>query len=91
MLSPFLHIEQRSLNYHSNPTEIFSTLCATRDNTLLLDSAEIHSKNSLKSLLIIDSALRISCKGARVSYQALTENGIQLLTVLFEYFHKKMY
>lgn len=89
MLSPFLHIEQRSLNYHSNPTEIFSTLCATRDNTLLLDSAEIHSKNSLKSLLIIDSALRISCKGARVSYQALTENGIQLLTVLFEYFQQK--
>ncbi|MBN8157155.1 anthranilate synthase component I, partial [Vibrio vulnificus] len=38
------------------------------------------SKQNLKSLLIVDSAVRIVCDGHTVSFHALTENGKNLLT-----------
>ncbi|MCW2483304.1 chorismate-binding protein, partial [Candidatus Symbiopectobacterium sp. NZEC135] len=53
-----------------------------RPTTLLLESAEIDSKQDLKSLLIIDSALRITALGQQVSIQALTANGATLLPLL---------
>jgi len=52
------------------------------DNSLLLESAEIDSKADLKTLLLIDAALRIECNGATVEVQALSENGRAVLPVL---------
>ncbi|WAT02704.1 anthranilate synthase component 1 [Rouxiella chamberiensis] len=69
-------------SHRGDPTAIFHQLCGARPATLLLESAEINTKESLKSLLIIDSALRITAMGRVVNIQALTANGASLLPLL---------
>ncbi|PPI88162.1 anthranilate synthase component I [Candidatus Pantoea edessiphila] len=68
--------------YHENPGVLFHQLCGTRPATLLLESANIKSKQNLKSLLIIDSALRITALGSYVFIHALSKNGQILLSLL---------
>ena len=43
--------------YRDNPTALFHQLCGDRPATLLLESADIDSKDDLKSLLLVDSEL----------------------------------
>ncbi|SQC13872.1 bifunctional glutamine amidotransferase/anthranilate phosphoribosyltransferase [Klebsiella pneumoniae] len=57
-----------------NPTALFHQLCGARPATLLLESADIDSKDDLKSLLLVDSALRITALGDTVTIQALSAN-----------------
>lgn len=71
-------------SHRGDPTAIFHQLCGARPATLLLESAEINTKESLKSLLIVDSALRITAMGRVVTIQALTSNGASLLPLLDE-------
>ncbi len=68
--------------YGENPTSLFHQLCGARPATLLLESADIDSKNDLKSLLLVDSALRITAIGDTVTLQALSDNGAALLPLL---------
>ena len=68
--------------YRDNPTALFHQLCGDRPATLLLESADIDSKDDLKSLLLVDSALRITALGDTVTIQALSGNGEALLTLL---------
>ena len=67
--------------YRDNPTALFHQLCGDRPATLLLESADIDSKDDLKSLLLVDSALRITALGDTVTIQALSGNGEALLTL----------
>ncbi|SHO57236.1 anthranilate synthase component 1 [Vibrio quintilis] len=71
-----------SMPYHADPTVLFHTLCEKKTDSLLLESAEIDSKANLKSLLLIDAAVRITCTGHKVTFQALTENGQALISHL---------
>ncbi|HDR1062849.1 TPA: chorismate-binding protein [Pasteurella multocida] len=80
----FIHTLTQSLPYYADPTHVFAALCQDKTNTLLLESAEIHSKNSLKSLLIVQPALKITCHGLRVTFCAKTQNGIGVLNALRE-------
>ncbi|MDO4431066.1 MAG: anthranilate synthase component I [Lonepinella koalarum] len=82
MFQPYIQVLRRSVDYHRDLVSVFSTLCANKQNALLLESAEISSKNSLKSLLLINPALKITCNGQQVRLQALTENGKTVLTHL---------
>lgn len=68
--------------YRDNPTALFHQLCGDRPATLLLESADIDSKDDLKSLLLVDSALRITVLGDTVTIQALSGNGKALLALL---------
>jgi anthranilate synthase component 1 len=68
--------------YRENPTALFHQLCGARPATLLLESADIDSKDDLKSLLLVDSALRITALGDTVTIQALSANGASLLPLL---------
>lgn len=68
--------------YREDPAAVFHQLCGARPATLLLESADIDSKHNLKSMLIVDSALRISALGQQVTVQALSENGRALLPML---------
>ena len=70
--------------YREDPAAVFHQLCGARPATLLLESADIDSKRNLKSLLIVDSALRISALDNKVTLQALSENGRALLPLLSE-------
>ncbi|ANF17274.1 anthranilate synthase component I [Buchnera aphidicola (Schlechtendalia chinensis)] len=67
--------------YQPNPTAIFHHICRNRSNTLLLESAEINNKKNLESMMIVDSALRISALNMVVTLEALTKNGKSLLPV----------
>ncbi|MGR5529843.1 anthranilate synthase component 1 [Vibrio alfacsensis] len=77
-----LNVLSASVPYTQDPTRLFHTLCENKTDSLLLESAEIDSKQDLKSLLIVDSAVRIVCHGHTVNMQALTGNGKNLLTHL---------
>ncbi|XBC44358.1 MAG: anthranilate synthase component 1 [Buchnera aphidicola (Schlechtendalia peitan)] len=67
--------------YQPNPTVTFNHICRGKYHTLLLESAEINKKHNLESMMIVDSALRISALDRIVSLEALTENGASLLPI----------
>ncbi|WP_343529423.1 anthranilate synthase component 1 [Yokenella regensburgei] len=79
---PALELLTDNAIYRENPTALFHQLCGARPATLLLESADIDSKDDLKSLLLVDSALRIIALGDTVTLQALSENGASLLALL---------
>ncbi|SFT70064.1 anthranilate synthase, component I [Kosakonia arachidis] len=79
---PALELLTSNAAYRDNPTALFQQLCGDRPATLLLESADIDSKDDLKSLLLVDSALRITALGDTVTIQALTANGASLLNLL---------
>ena len=65
------------LAYIANPLNAYKTLA--NKHSILLESAEIDSKNDLKSLLLIDAALRIECISNKVTISALSQNGQSLI------------
>lgn len=79
---PALELLTSDAIYRENPTALFHQLCGARPATLLLESADIDSKDDLKSLLLVDSALRITALGDTVTLQALSANGAALLDLL---------
>lgn len=76
---PTLELLCQDAAYCENPAALFNQLCSARPTTLLLESADIDSKDDLKSLLLVDSALRITALGNQVMLEALSENGNALL------------
>lgn len=75
-----------SVQYTQDPTRLFHSLCESKTDCLLLESAEIDSKQDLKSLLLIDAAVRIICFGHVVTFQALSDNGQHLI----EHLHRNI-
>ena len=71
--------------YLSDPLAAFSHICAASSHALLLESAEIDSKDDLQSLLMVDAALRIECRHETVIVTALTENGKATLPLFSEH------
>jgi len=71
---------QVSAPYIANPLAAYQALAS--EHSVLLESAEINSKDNLKSLLLIDAALRIQCDGNKVVVDALSENGEDVLPFL---------
>nr|WP_284676577.1 anthranilate synthase component 1 [Vibrio sinus] len=65
--------------YSQDPTSLFYTICHNKTDSLLLESAEVDSKEDLQSLLLVDSAVRIVCHGEKVTFSALSENGQKLI------------
>ncbi|WP_034948392.1 anthranilate synthase component 1 [Erwinia oleae] len=83
-VKPGVKLITGSAPYREDPAAVFHQLCGARPATLLLESADIDSKRNLKSLLIVDSALRINALENVVTIQALSENGRALLPLLDE-------
>ncbi|MCW8996933.1 MAG: anthranilate synthase component 1 [Psychromonas sp.] len=69
-------------NYIEDSLALFQKLTENSNNHLLLDSAEIESKAHLKSLMLLDACMKISCHGLTVTFEALTDNGKDLLTFI---------
>lgn len=68
--------------YIQSPLSLYAKL--DKENSLLLESAEVDSKDCLKSLILVDAAIRIECNGQQVKLVALSNNGMQLLPYLKE-------
>lgn len=75
---------QIELPYQADTLALYQRLCQHHAHNLLLDSAEIQSRQHLKSLLMVDAALQLRCQGQQVTITALTANGAQLLPWLAE-------
>lgn len=71
-----------AIAYQSDALGCYQQICAGSPYSLLLESAEIDSKDNLKTLLLIDAALRLECQGLTVSVRALSPNGQSLLPFL---------
>ncbi|MBC3764671.1 anthranilate synthase component 1 [Neptunicella marina] len=72
----------KPVQYVAEPLALYRSLCEGRAHNLLLESAEIDSKDDLKSLMLIDAALRLECNNHKVNCQALTSNGAAILPLL---------
>lgn len=79
-----------STAYHKEPLNAFLSLRQERGEHILLESAEVDSRENLKSLLMVDPSLRIVCTGQSVTVTALTESGEQLLAWLVNTFKPKL-
>ncbi|QPB82946.1 anthranilate synthase component 1 [Pseudoalteromonas rubra] len=66
--------------YIASPLSLFAAL--DKPNSLLLESAEIDSKDNVKSIILVDTALRFECTGKNVIVRAMSNNGEQLLPYL---------
>ncbi|MBS9779565.1 MAG: anthranilate synthase component 1 [Moraxellaceae bacterium] len=86
----YLYTHRQAVPYSDNLTSVFATICDGKDNTLLLESAEIDSRNSLNSLLFINTAIKIECVGQQVNFYALTENGKALLPLIQQAFAQEI-
>ena len=72
-------------DYVSDPLLAYQYLCQGRSNNLLLESAEIDSKDNLKSLLLVDAAIKLECHGQQVYCRAISDNGHAVLPMFDEY------
>ncbi|MCG7496070.1 anthranilate synthase component 1 [Vibrio sp. Of7-15] len=70
--------------YVADPTELYHSVCGERPYSLLLESAEIDSKQDLQSLMLVDAAVRIVCFGSTVTFEALSDNGANVLQTLVQ-------
>lgn len=70
--------------YVADPLTLFNKVTEQSSNALLLESAEIDSKANLKSILLIDAAVKFTCNGNEVTIEAKSNNGQSLLPFLAE-------
>ncbi|RKF20400.1 anthranilate synthase component 1 [Alginatibacterium sediminis] len=76
----------RSAPYLSDPLALYQQLHSHTQHSILLESAEINSKENLKSLMLIDAAVKISCSGREVEFSALSDNGLAFIEQIAPYF-----
>ncbi|MDF0535103.1 anthranilate synthase component 1 [Shewanella yunxiaonensis] len=81
-----VNYRKQPLPYQDDPLRLYKQITNDKPHTMLLESAEIESKDHLKSFIITDAALSITCMGQTVSFSALTENGATLLPAIAQYF-----
>ncbi|MFT5838151.1 MAG: anthranilate synthase component 1 [Flavobacteriales bacterium] len=72
-------------DYVADPLHAYQYLCQGSSNNLLLESAEIDSKDNLKSLLLVDAAIKLECFGQLVYCRALSDNGHAVLPMFDEH------
>ncbi|WOH37709.1 anthranilate synthase component 1 [Thalassotalea fonticola] len=77
--------------YQADPLMLYRSLTADKSNTLLLESAEISDKRALKSLLLIDSAVKIVCNDSNVTINATSLNGQAIIAYLTQQFSQAKY
>lgn len=64
-----------STPYHFDPLATFASLRKPQGEHLLLESAEIDSRENLKSLMLIDASLRLVCTDNIIQISPLSDNG----------------
>ena len=75
-----------NIRYFDDPLSLYQRLTQNSQHTMLLESAEIESKDHLKSIIITHSALQIQCSGNQLTFTALSANGAALLKTVEDYF-----
>ena len=78
-----------SISYFDDPLSLYQLLTQNKQHTMLLESAEIESKDHLQSIIITHSALQIQCAGNQLTFTALSKNGEALFDTVESYFSKQ--
>ena len=86
-LFPEVNVFKSKVNYHSDPLSLYQQLCQNAPHTLLLESAEITTKDHLQSIIMLQGALMIRCDGYQLTFTALTKNGESLLPAIQRFFN----
>ncbi|MBV7315043.1 anthranilate synthase component 1 [Shewanella sp. NIFS-20-20] len=84
----FIRCERQPVRYQADPLCFYQALNQDNQHHLLLESAEVTTKQNLKSLLLCDSALQIRCQAYDISFTALSQNGMYLLELISQFFAK---
>ncbi|WP_065187247.1 anthranilate synthase component 1 [Shewanella woodyi] len=74
------------ITYHADPLGLYQQLTQDAPHTMLLESAEIDSKDHLKSIVMTHGAMMIRCDGYQLTFTALTDNGNRLLKPIQGFF-----
>jgi anthranilate synthase component 1 len=77
-----LEVHSLEVPYVSDPTDLYHTVCGEKPYSLLLESAEVESKQNLQSWMLVDAAVRIVCFDKSVTLEALTSNGQHVLDTI---------
>ncbi|WP_428848279.1 anthranilate synthase component 1 [Shewanella olleyana] len=88
MKHQFAHVitQKQSLAYHADPLSLYQHVTANAPHTMLLESAEIESKDHLKSIVLTHAAMMVRCDGYKLTFSALTDNGASLLSPISDFF-----
>lgn len=78
--------KKTALAYHNDPLRLYQHITHDAPHTMLLESAEIDSKDHLKSIVMTHAAMMIRCDGYQLTFRALTHNGASLLPAISVYF-----
>lgn len=73
----------KAIDTHLSPLTIFKhhlSRSAENRHSILLESSEIETKADVKSILLLQAALRIECNHRQVTAQSVTANGHNALT-----------
>ena len=77
---------KQSLAYHDDPLRLYQHVTNDAPHTMLLESAEIESKDHLKSIILTHAAMMIRCDGYQLTFTAFTDNGQTLLVPIQAFF-----
>ncbi|GIU49649.1 anthranilate synthase component 1 [Shewanella sairae] len=80
--------QKQQLAYHDDPLRLYQHVTQDAPHTMLLESAEIDSKDHLKSIVLTHAAMKIRCDGYQLTFDALTDNGQALLLPIKSFFEK---
>lgn len=81
-------ILNRTLNTRATASDVYAALCTNeksgqpRKHTALFETAAVGKLHHVKSLLMLSAAVRIECKGKKVHFIALSDNGTHFLADL---------
>lgn len=80
--------QKEALAYHEDPLSLYQHVTQNAPHTMLLESAEIDSKDHLKSIVLTHAAMQIRCDGYQLQFNPLTDNGKTLLSPIKSFFKK---
>ncbi len=80
---------KEQITYQDDPLNLYQHLTQNAANTMLLESAEIDSKDHLKSIIMTHAGMMIRCEGYKLTFKALSDNGQSLLSPIKHFFNLK--
>ena len=71
-----MHYTHRAVRYHEDVASLFAHIGGLdADDSVLLESADITTRNGLQSVAVLRASVRVTCTGNRVTVQPLTASG----------------
>lgn len=75
------HTASQAIPYEQDASLLFHRLAQSKDS-LLLEAADIESKKNLNCIAVLQAALKVTCRGQRVTATPLTEVGETMMARL---------